>query len=433
MVKKKIPPSDKIRKEINELMEGTLGGKDFKENPFKMLKKKTALLLAQELMEKEIEEFLERSYYQRDKKKSSKKGYRNGYEPKKLKSCEDILTLQVPQVRDAYQPFNSRVRQFFKNNTDVLEKLAIEMYLRGLSTRDIEDTFLHATGDRILSRSSVSRITNILWQEYENFINRDLSKYEVIYLIIDGVYEAVRPYIQSNEAILVAYGITIEGRKILLHMELGNKESYDFCKEFLRNMVKRGLNVPLGITSDGAPGPIKAIEEIFPKSLRLRCWVHRMRNLANKVPKELWPLIKPEIKAIRDSLNYEEGKERLKIFVEKYTDEYPSLVRCISEDHEALLNVLKLPYRHRRTIRNTNLMERTFEEEKRRTKIIPQFLTEKSCLKLVFGVLYRAALRWRRIPMEEFEIKEINTLRKELGIKIPSLIEEARAKFSEIV
>lgn len=148
-----------------------------------------------------------------------------------------------------------------------MEKLAIEMYLGGLSTRDIEDTFLDATGDRILSRSSVSRITNILWQEYENFINRDLSKYEVIYLIIDGVYEAVRPYIQSNEAILVAYGITIEGRKILLHMELGNKESYDFCKEFLRNMVKRGLNLPLGITSDGAPGAIKAIEEIFAKSL----------------------------------------------------------------------------------------------------------------------------------------------------------------------
>jgi transposase-like protein len=149
-----------------------------------------------------------------------------------------------------------------------------------------------------------------------------------------------------------------------------------------------------------------------------------MRNLANKVPKEIWYKIKPEIEAIRDSLSLEEGETRLKGFGRKYQNSYPSLIRCLFDDWRALLNVLKLPYRHRRTVRSTNLIERTFEEERRRTKIIPQFLTEKSCLKLVFSVLYRAALRWQRIPMEEFEGKEINRLRKNLGIKIPSLIEE---------
>jgi transposase-like protein len=423
-VKKRIPPSQGIRKEINEIMEGTIKDKKSEQNPVKLLMQKGKLLIAQEALEKEVEEFLERPYYQRDKDGKSPKGYRNGYEPKKIKSPEEPLILYLPQVRDTKEPFNSKMKEFLKNNTEVLDKLAIEMYVRGLSTRDIEDTFIYVTGDKILSRSSVSKITNILWQDYERFINRDLSKYEVLYIVVDAVYEAIRPYVQNNEAIMVAYGILIDGRKVLLHMELGNKESYVFCKGFFRNMTKRNLNTPLAITSDGAPGLIKAIEEIFPKSLRIRCWVHKMRNLANKVPKEIWYKIKPEIEAIRDSLSLEEGETRLKGFGRKYQNSYPSLIRCLFDDWRALLNVLKLPYRHRRTVRSTNLIERTFEEERRRTKIIPQFLTEKSCLKLVFSVLYRAALRWQRIPMEEFEGKEINRLRKNLGIKIPSLIEE---------
>jgi len=423
-VKKKIPPSQGLRKEINEIIEGTIKEKNNEQNPIKLLMQKGKLLIAQEVLEKEVEEFLQRPYYQRNKEGIPKKGYRNGYESKKIKTTEEPLILYLPQVRDTKEPFNSRLKQFFKNNTDVLERLAIEMYIRGLSTRDIEDAFIYATGERLLSKSSISKISNILWQDYESFISRDLSKYEVLYIVVDAVYEAIRPYVHNNEAIMVAYGILIDGRKVLLHMELGNKENYEFCKEFFRNMTKRNLNTPLAITSDGALGLIKAIEEIFPKSLRIRCWVHKIRNLANKVPKEIWLKIKPEIEVIRDSLSFQEGEIRLKEFGRKYQNIYPSLLKCFLDDYQSLLNVLKLPYRHRKTVRSTNLIERTFEEERRRTKIIPQFLTEKSCLKLVFSVLYRAALRWQRIPMEEFEIKEVNRLRNKLGIKIPLHIEK---------
>jgi len=91
-------------------------------------------------------------------------------------------------------------------------------------------------------------------------------------------------------------------------------------------------------------------------------------------------------------------------------------VKCLLEDSEALLNVLKLPYRHRISVRSSNLIERMFVEERRRTKIIPQFLTEISCLKLVFSVLWRASYRWQRIPVDEYEKKQIEELRKQLGI-----------------
>ncbi|MCK5345877.1 MAG: IS256 family transposase [Candidatus Heimdallarchaeota archaeon] len=290
------------------------------------------------------------------------------------------------------------------------------MYVRGLSTRDIEESLETVTGERFLSQRSVSNITESLWEDYRRFCERDLSNYEVIYIVVDAVYESVRAHVKNKEAILAAYGILIDGRKILLHMELGQKESGDFCTEFLRNMVNRGLNVPVAINSDGAAGMIKAINEVFPHSLRLRCWVHKMKNLSNKLPLEIWEQIKPEVEAIRDSLSYDEGLQRLDQLMRKTENKYPSFIKCLLDDHEVLLNVLRLPRRHQKNIRSTNLIERTSVEERRRTKIIPQFLTEKSCLKLVFSVLYRASLRWKKISMLEFELSQIHQLKKNLGI-----------------
>ncbi len=154
-------------------------------------------------------------------------------------------------------------------------------------------------------------------------------------------------------------------------------------------MVRRGLRTLTTVTTDGAPGLIKAVEAVFPKSLRIRCWYHRMQNFCSKVPEEIWPEIKAEIMAIRDAAGYEQGKQLAYEFIERYKDKFPSLVRAFKEDLDALLNHLRLPFRHRRYVRTTNLVERSFEEERRKTKVIPCFLTEKSALKLVFSVLSR--------------------------------------------
>ena len=420
--KKRIPPSGKIRKEIVRIRDGRLTPEESDKSQLDLILHKAKLLIAQEILETEIDDFLGRGYYQRDKSRSSNMGYRNGYEPKKLRTPEGIMNLAIPQVRNTLTPFQSRVRQFFKSRSEVLNKLAVEMYVGGLSTQDIEDAFYITTGDRLLSKSSISRVTEILWDDYEAFTKRDLSKYEVVYLIVDAVYESLRPYIKANEGILACYGVCQDGRKVLLHAALGNKENYEAWLDFFRNMVKRGLNTPVAITSDGAPGLIKAADEAFPKSLRLRCWVHKMRNLAGKVPMHVWELVKSEIAAIRDSSTYEEGSSLFVEFVNKYHSIYPSLTKCILDDKQALLDLLKTPYRHRVFIRSTNLIERTFAEERRRTKVIPQFFSEKSCLKLVFTVLYRASLRWRRMPMGKHEIKELVLLTKKLNIKLPTLV-----------
>ena len=396
MNNKKITPCMKIREEIFQIINGMKTEAVFYEDPFQQLMLKSKELVIQEMLEHEVTDHLGRKPYQRDAKKVYSNGYRNGYEPRKIKTPEGKIGLQIPQVRGGEDPYQSKLKIFFKNNTDVFDKLVIEMYVRGLSTRDIEQSLEAVTGERILSNRSVSNITESLWEDYQRFCNRDLSNYDVLYVVVDAVYESVQTHVKSNEAILVAYGVLADGRKILLHMMLGQKENYDFCKEFLRDMVSRKLNIPIVINSDGAAGMIKAINEIFSLSLRLRYWAHKMRNLSNKLPSEIWDEIKPEVIAIRDSLSFDEGEQRLITVVQKYESQYPTFTKCLASDYQALLNMLRLPRNHQKHIQTTNLIERTFVEERRRTKIIPQFLTEKSCLKLVFSVLYRAALNWRR-------------------------------------
>ena len=407
----RILPSERLRKELKEMVSTA------QESTFSMsdLVKRAAGLIAQELLEQEVTDFLGRGHYERAGE--VKKGHRNGYEPLTVRTGEGTISVSRPQVRDTEEPYYSRLAAFFKGNTEVLEKLAVEMYARGLSTRDVEDALMEATGDMVLSKSAVSKVTDILWKEFEEFQQRDLSVFTVEYLFCDAVYESLRAHFGMKDAVLCAWGITREGQKILLHLALGNKESYKDWLEFLRNMTKRGLRIPTSITTDGAPGLIRAVESAFSKSLRLRCWFHRMENFSAKVPEEAWPEVKAQLLMIRDAASYEQGKQCAREFIATYKNRYPSLITAFTDDLDALLNHLKLPINHRRRVRTSNLVERAFEETRRRTKIIPRFLTEKSGLKLVYSVLARAAQRWRRIPVTAFDLLSLDRLREALGIE----------------
>lgn len=210
---KKVPPSKKVRKELNEILEkGVMEG-----NLLSEFLKKGMQLLMQEMLEAEVTDFLDRDHYERNKN-DIHMGYRNGYEASHIKTTEGKIALDVPQLRDTYEPFSSRLREFFKGNSDVLEKLTAEMYVRGLSTRDIEDALMSATDDLVLSKSSISKVTEILWQEYELFRERDLSSFDVIYLFLDAIYESVHRLCGLKEAILVAWAITSSGNKVLLSL-----------------------------------------------------------------------------------------------------------------------------------------------------------------------------------------------------------------------
>jgi len=245
---------------------------------------------------------------------------------------------------------------------------------------------------------------------------RDLSGFAVEYLFLDAIYESLRLQGGGAEGLLCAWGILADGRKALLHLTLGNKESYRCWLGMLRDLVRRGLRPPVSITSDGAPGLLRAITETWPKSLRLRCWVHRMRNVLDKVPDAARAEVKAHLVAIRDAPTYETGRQTALAVLARFERAYPTAMASLREDLEASLAHLRLPAAHRKYVRTTNLIERSFLEERRRTKIIPRFFDERSCLKLVYATLVRASQRWQRIRVTDAERTHLLRLRQELGL-----------------
>jgi len=409
---RKIQPSERISKEISEILENGYKGN---EKLMDVFIKKSIKKMVQEILEQEVMDYLGRDYYERNS--NSQSGYRNGYENKPLKTAEGKINIEVPQLRDTAETYRSGLLSQMKTISPELERLAIEMYVRGLSTRDIEDALKDKDGRRLLSKDSVSEITESLSEEYERFISRDLSGYDVVYLFIDGVYESLRREAGFKEAILVAWGILSSGRKVLLHLALGNKESYESWKQFFRNMIGRRLRMPLLIVSDGAPGLIKAIEECFPESKRQRCMVHKLRNIANKLPQNVLEELMPKIRNVFNQTDKEIALMCAAKIIDEYAQKYPSAIKCFQEDLDSCLNFMLFPAGHHKHIRTTNLLERAFVEQKRRTKIIPRFLNEKSCIKLVYSTLIRVSEKWRRVKMSEYDLALLRNIRHLYGWK----------------
>jgi len=411
---RKIQPSERHKQALNELLAGGLATQTSDSNFIGELLKRALQRFVTEALEQEVADYLGRDYYQRHDPKAPQTGYRNGYEVSRLKTAEGAIPVERPQVRDTDETYHSQLWQLLKTRTPALENIVIESYVRGLSTRDIEELFSDENGRTLVSKDGVSELTDQLWDEYQAFSSRDLSGFDVEYLFVDAVFESMRRQTGLKEGILAAWAICRDGQRVLIHLALGNKESYDCWLDFFRDLINRGLKIPIMITSDGAPGLIKAIEEVWPKSLRQRCLVHKKRNVLAKVPEDAQAEIRAYLDGIWYSPTYETGKTAAKAFIERFQCVYPSAIASFKDDMDASLQHLKCPAKHRKAIRTTNLIERAFGEQKRRTKVIPRFFTEKSCLKLVFATLIRASARWNKVPMTIKEQTELIQLRNQL-------------------
>ena len=403
----RIPGSERTRERLKALMDGDGTASDGRSELVRL----AARLIIEEALEGEAEDALGRGYYARGAAPDA--GYRNGYRMGRLKSAEGAIEYSAPQIADRAEPFRSRIRETLRGRTEALEGLAVEMYARGLSTRDIEALFADEAGQSLLSRSAVSQITERLWAEYEGFASRDLAEFDVVYLFVDGIAERLHLG-QPREAVLAAWGILADGKKALLHLAPGTKEDTASCREFFQDMRRRGLPDPLLVASDGAPGMIRAIEECFPRSARQRCLAHKMRNLLSKVPDDVWPEFQARARACYQAASPALARILRDDIVTTYGGDLPSAVACLNDDFEACIAHLEFPLAHRRAIRTTNLLERLFGEERRRTKVIPHAFGERAVLKLMYAALIRAAERWRGIKITEFDSRQLNAIRLEL-------------------
>jgi transposase-like protein len=400
----RVPRSENTRNELKQMMEGRAGADR------SALVRQAARLIVEEALEAEVAQELGREYYAHG---GAKRGYRNGYRTDRVKSAEGVIEFAVPQVSETAEPFRSQIRQVIRGRTEELERLAVEMYARGLSVRDIEAAFTDESGRCALTKSAASELTERLWSDYQAFAGRDLSEFKVLYLFVDGIAERLHLG-QPREAVLAAWGIIESGTKVLLGLAPGTKEDTASCRDFLRDLKARNLNDPVLVSTDGAPGLIRAVEEVFPKSLRQRCLAHKIRNLEAKVPGEMWRELKGAAYAA-----YQAGSPKLALmakedFVTQYEAHYPSATKCFLDDFDACIAHLQLPISHRRVTRTTNLLERLFLEERRRTKTIPHAFGERAVLKLMYAALIRASDTWRRVVITEFELKQLTQLREHL-------------------
>ena len=391
-VRRTVPPSAEIEAQIDQLLVVGVG-----ENPRESLSELARLgarLIIQRAVEDEFDVWLGRARYERRPEyqrglRNYESGLRNGFRPRTVQTAEGELQIDIPQVREAAETFASKLfpRTPKLLRTEPLKALVIGAFVRGLSMRDVE-SLCEQAGLGKLSKSTASRICEELRERFEAFKRRSLYDIQVVALFLDATFISVRPS-GPKEGVLVAWGFTEQGERVLLSVTLGMRESYEDWQALGRDLIARGLGAPMLIVADGAPGLIKAIEQCWPASDRQRCCVHRARNLYAKLPERERERVKQAYwQALDDAINEHDAKQRLQALVDQLDkDGYAAAARCLADDLDALVVHLRYPPRHRRRWRSTNLLERSLGEVKRRTKVMGRFPGEESCLTLVWAVL----------------------------------------------
>ena len=404
----RIAPSARLEAQITELLTSGLSGDG---DHLAELGRLGARLVLQRAVEEEVAAFLGRARYERTPTAS---GSRNGTRPKPIQTAEGEISIAMPQVRNTAEQFVSRVIPDTKAvvRTRPLEALIIGGYVRGLSDRDIESLAQEA-GLGQVSKSTVSRICRELRDRYTAFCNKSLHDVSLLALFLDAVYLPTRPS-GDKEGVLVAWGYSTEGKRVLVAVRLGQRESHEDWLDLGRDLTHRGLRSPWLVVSDGAPGLIKAIDELWPKADRGRCAVHKLRNIVAKLPDRTG--LHEEIKgaywtALNEAADPADAEQRLRELVAELERPYPSAAACLADDLPALCIHLNYIPRLRKRFRSSNLLERSLEEVRRRTKVIGRFPGETSCLSLCWAVLDLFLAGAHGLGLSDLEYREVMQLK----------------------
>jgi transposase-like protein len=426
----RVSPAARVRDQIDELF----GSDRTLTEVLEEVARLSVRLVMQTAVEAQVESFLGRGRYER-RSDDAPAGYRNGWQPPAtVKTTMGPVELSRPKLRGTDEAFCSSLFGSGVTRTNALEALVISGWVRGLSDRDVEAALAEALGPQAaLSRSTVSRICQRIRTEFEAFKARSLSGIRLDYLFLDASHFKMHPGSQA-EPVLAAWGIDTDGKPVFVGLGAAASESTDAWEDFLGDLVARGLRPPLLVISDGAPGLLAAIEHHFPKSLRQRCVIHRLRNALAKVSvadqaafKAGWWAIFDSIEALPGERAVAEATERAEAFAAVWGERYPSAVACLSADLPSLTAHLRFPREHWKRIRHSNFIERTFGETRRRVKVIGRLPGERSCISLVWAVLDRASTGWRGVTQTPAALRLLQDLRRDLldPVERREVVEEA--------
>lgn len=347
------------------------------------------------VMERERDAFL--GYARYGRKPVGMTNERNGTSPKKVMTRFGELELHVPRDRDG--EFETAVVGRYQKREGKVNRLILEMFVGGLSTRRMKKLTQMLLG-RGYSAATISNINKSLNSEMEAWLHGPIEE-EIAVLFVDGLNLPVRRFHVSKESLLVALGITRDGRRRIVGVSLGARESAESWRQFFVELKKRGLKsaaVCLGVM-DGLPGLETAFEAAFPKAVLQRCIIHKTWNVAAKLPRGIQRNCLAQMSRIFNAADEAQARERFGIWAQQWRKVAAEAVACLEKDLDRVLTFYRFPQAIWKKIRTTNIIERMFKEFRRRTRAMDSFPNEECCLRCVYAISRNLDQAWSRRPM----------------------------------
>jgi transposase-like protein len=359
--------------------------------------------LLQQVLEAEVDQLLGRQRSQRRSVIDPQAGYRNGHgKPRKLALSNGTIELRRPRVRGLEERFESRVLPLFKRRSQEVGNLLPELYLHGLAERDFDLALRGLLGDGApLSPASIARLKTAWQTEYDVWNSRPLHDLEVVYLWVDGIY--VKAGLEKDKAALltVIAGLR-DGRKVVLAVTSGHRESVEGWSAILRDVKARGLNAPKLVIGDGNLGIWGALANVFPEAKEQRCWNHRIRNIIDQVPKKQ----QPQARQLVTKIPYAETREQ----AEKQKRDFQAWCRQrnleaaakrLDDDWERMMTFYDFPKEHWQHLRTTNVVESPFAVVRLRTTAAKRYKKVANATAVIWKTLMVAEKSFRRLNAPE--------------------------------
>jgi len=359
--------------------------------------------ILEEALEVEIETFIGHCKHLKDEQ-GRQRIIRNGYLPEReIQTGIGQLKARVPRSRDRETTgtpirFRSTLLPPYLRRTRSIEEVLPWLYLKGISTGDFSEALAALLGEDApgLSAGTIGRLKEKWKEDLDLWRKRNLKENRYVYLWADGIYCNVR--MEERQCLLVIIGVTEEGKKELVAIEDGFRESELSWREVLSDLKRRGLEEGAELaTGDGALGFWKALEQIYPETRWQRCWVHKTANVLNKLPKSLQSKAKKLLHEIWMAPGREEADKSFDHFIEVYERKYHKAVECLRKDREVLLTFYDFPAEHWRHIRTTNPIESTFATVRLRTDKVRSCFSSKTVVTMAFRLCSCAEKRWQKI------------------------------------
>ena len=352
----------------------------------------------QSVIEEEVSAFLGRSWYERRRAVDASPGYRNGYgKPRRLPTSCGTIQVRRPRVRGLEERFESRILPLFARRTREVGELLPELYLHGLSQGDFELALRGLLGDGApLSPTSIGRLRAKWVADHQDWRERRLDGRELVYAWADGIY--VKAGLEKDKAcLLVVIGAMSDGRKEVLAVTPGYRESTESWLEVLRDLRDRGLEQPVLIAADGNMGIWAAIDQVWPDSRQQRCWNHKIINVLDKIPKRTQAEARTLLVQIPYAHTRQEAENLRKRFATRYRSQFPNAVDALDRDWDRMITFYDLPKEHWKHLRTTNVVESPFASVRLRTNAAKRHKKVANATALIWRTLMVAEKRFRKL------------------------------------